>query len=146
MKKQIVVASVLALLFYPSFLKSAQANPIAPPVCKDIPSCGVAGIIIGTEVVGGILYYVVQNAAGRVHKVRSRQQHPPAHRTNEQYEEELHISSSSTGCYDLAERKSRETGKQWRVKKNKLMRGTGGVARPGYLLQWECTITTEPEN
>jgi len=79
--KKIVVASVLVLLVS-NYMMPAQANPIAPE-CKDIPSCGVAGIIIGTEIISGVLYYVVQSGAGVIHKVRAKQKMPPAHRTVE---------------------------------------------------------------
>jgi len=55
MKRKIIVVGAIALLVYPSFLKSAQANPITVSQCKDIPSCGVAGIVISTEIVSGVL-------------------------------------------------------------------------------------------
>ena len=147
MKKQIVVASVLALLVCPNYITPAQANPIAAPLCKDIPSCGVAGIVIGTEVIGGILYYIVKNAAGAVRSVRSKQRQIPAHRTNEtneQHEEKFSTTTTSARCYELAKEETARTGKKWRVKANKPIRGSGGVSKPGYLLQWECTITTAP--
>ena len=54
--------------------------------------------VIGTEVIGGILYYIVKNAAGAVHKVRSKQRQIPAHRTNEtneQHEEKFSTTTSS---------------------------------------------------
>ena len=83
MNLQIVVVVALALNACTTFLKPVQASPIAAPACKDIPSCGVAGVVIGTEIVGGVLYYVVKNAAGAVHKIRSKQQQIPAHRATE---------------------------------------------------------------
>ena len=82
MKKQIVITAI-ELLLCPNFSMPATANPIAAPACKDIPSCGVAGVVIGTEIIGGVLYYVVKNAAGVVHKIRSKQQQIPAHRATE---------------------------------------------------------------
>jgi len=145
MKRQIAVVA-LALLVYPSFSMPATANPIAAPACKDIPSCGVAGIIIGTEIIGGVLYYVVKNATGVVHRVRARQQ--PVHRSNEQYQEELIYieghQGASTECYRIAERKTGETGKKWRVKSNRRVKGTGGIEQPGKLYDWECIVTDAP--
>ncbi len=141
MKRKIVVGA-LALLFSTGFFKPAQANPIAAPACKDMPSCGVAGVVIGTEIIGGVLYYLVKTTSGVVHKVRSKQQQIPAHRS---YEEKLSTSTSSTRCYDLAEEETAKTGRTWRVKSNLPVRGTGGVSKPGHLLQWECVITDEPE-
>jgi len=79
MKKQIVIAGVLALLIYPSFGTPATANPIAAPACRDVPSC----VVTGTIVIGGVVYYLIRNTVtGVVHRVPAPQM-PPAHRTIE---------------------------------------------------------------
>ncbi len=124
MKKQIVVASVLVLLVCPQCMTPAQANPIAAPACKDIPSCGVAGIIIGTEIIGGVLYYIVKNAAGAIHKVRAIATTPPAHRTTEPGRHNVGDKVTLTGklvssrqkCEERAHEYGRDTdGGEWEV-------------------------------
>ncbi len=139
MNKTIGATIAFMLLLIPKTVV-AQTDQAA---CHDVPSC----VVTSTVVIGGVLYYIIKNTVtGETHRVPARGVSLPAHRNNQgNYEEELSVVDSSTTCYDLAERKSRETGKQWRVKKNKPMRGTGGVSKPGHLLQWECTITTQPE-
>ncbi|MDF5714828.1 MAG: hypothetical protein PUP93_13320 [Rhizonema sp. NSF051] len=85
MKRKIVAVGASILLIYSNFDTRAQA--IAAPQCKDIPSCGVAGIVIGTEIIAGVLYYIVKNAAGAVHRIRSRHQIPIHNNANSDHEE-----------------------------------------------------------
>ena len=144
MKKQIITASVLSLLFCPNYMMPAQANSIAAPACKDFPSC----VVTGTVVIGGIVYYIIKNTmTGVVQRIPAKQV-LPAHRSHEQYEEELIYieghQGASTECYRIAERKTRETGKKWRVKSNRRVKGTGGIEQPGKLYDWECIVTDAP--
>jgi len=140
--KKIAAASVLTLLLCSDFGTPAQANPITAPACRDVPSC----VVTGTVVIGGVVYYLIKNTVtGVVHRVPARQIPPSEHRTNEQYEEEFFTNASSTRCHELADEYTARTGRKWRVKLNVPVRGTGGVSRPGHLLQWECTITDAPK-
>lgn len=81
MKKKQTISIGIALVFSIITLKldKVEANPITAPACKDVPSC----IVTGTVVVGGIVYYVLENTVtGVVHRVPASQL-PPAHRTVE---------------------------------------------------------------
>jgi hypothetical protein len=118
---KIVVTSMLVLLVYPIFLKPAQANPIAAPTCKDIPSCGVAGIVITTEVIGGVLYYVIKTGAGAVQRVRSKQPTPLKSQANQSGEDyvgkvvPIGIVRDRATCEEIARRFSQERGGVWEV-------------------------------
>ena len=120
MKRKMIVVGVIALLFCPNYMTPVQANPIAAPQCKDFPSCGVAGIIVGTQIIGGVLYYLVKNAAGAVHKVRSKPQQMPAHRSNqgEDYVGKvipIGIVRNRETCEAIARQYSRERGGTWKI-------------------------------
>ena len=140
MNKTIGATVAVILVLIP---KTVVAQP-DQTACHDVPSC----VVTSTVVIGGILYYIIKNTVtGETKKVPANGISLPAHRNNQgNYESEFFTVNSSTSCHDLAERKTRETLKQWRVKENKPVRGSGGVSKPGHLLQWECTITTEPKN
>ena len=79
--KQLISIGIALFSITTTTLKSDRV--IAAPACRDVPSCGVAGMIIGTQIIGGVLYYIVENAPGVVHKVRAKQSTPPSHRTVE---------------------------------------------------------------
>ncbi len=142
MKKQIVVVGALALLFSATFFKPAQANPVVPE-CKNIPTC----IVVGTVVVGGIVYYVIKNTVtGVVQRVPAKQM-PPA-QSDEQYEEKLvNTTTKGKSCEEIASDLSKETGKKWRVIGRKIIPYTGPLWEPpGNPVQIECLLTTKPKS
>ncbi len=60
----------MAIAFSITTLQSDRVMPA--PACQDLPSCGAAGVIVGTQIIGGILYYLVKTASGVVYKTASR--------------------------------------------------------------------------
>lgn len=143
MKRKIIVVSALALLVCPSFSMPAQANPITAPACRDVPSC----IVTGTVVIGGVVYYLIENTVTGVVRRIPAKQVPPSHRSNEQYEEKL-VGTSTKGktCEEIAEDLGKETGKKWRVKNRRIIPYTGPLWQPpGNPVQIECILTTAPK-
>ncbi len=140
MKRKIVAVGALILLIYPSFDTKAQA--IAAPQCKDIPSCGVAGIVIGTEIIAGVLYYIVKSASGYVHKVRSRStgaKRPSQMNIHTQEEAEGWkldgLVDNREQCVRKALIKSEATGKRWTSKIK-----PAGIISPSGRPQYFCYL------
>ncbi|MBO3463100.1 hypothetical protein G7B40_037980 [Aetokthonos hydrillicola Thurmond2011] len=156
-RSKTVISVGVAIATLPLTLAVLCCSTVKPVVaqsetasCKDIPSCGVAGIIVGIQFIGSVTYYIVDTGHGVLKKIRAHHPSSTVHNNGEDYQEELITIKGSPGastkCYEIAEERTRSTGKKWRVKSNKLMRGTGGVAQPGKLLDWECIITDAPED
>ncbi|MBR8840193.1 MAG: hypothetical protein DSM106950_40935 [Stigonema ocellatum SAG 48.90 = DSM 106950] len=110
--KQVISVGIALFFITTTTLKSDQV--IAAPACRDVPSCGVAGIIIGTQIISGVLYYIVKNAEGVVHKVRAKQSTPPSHRTAEpgrhRVGDKVRLTGSRVSHPGECERLAREYG------------------------------------
>ncbi len=96
--KQVISVVAIALFFSITTLKldQVEANPITAPECRDVPSC----IVIGTVIIGGVVYYLIKNTVtGVVHRV-SALHVPPAHRANQNSHEEIFegLVSSEEEC------------------------------------------------
>lgn len=63
-----ITSIVLACNIFVSSIPRAQANPalVAPTVC----ATGIGCVLVGTIVVGGIVYYVWRNSKGKTYRVR----------------------------------------------------------------------------
>ncbi|MDF5716484.1 MAG: hypothetical protein PUP93_22070 [Rhizonema sp. NSF051] len=139
-KKTICIT--LAVVFCCSTIKSTIAQPV-PVLALPLVSTPVGLVFVGVVVVGGVTWYIYENS--QHHQVRSRVRYDTHahHQSNHQYSEEFSTSENATRCHELAEEKSRETGRKWRVKVHKPVRGTGLIHTKNKIT-WECTITDAP--
>ena len=138
-KKTISIS--LAFVLYCSTVQFTIAQPV-PVLALPLVSTPVGLIFIGTVAVGGVIWYIYQDRHHK--KFRSRVRYGTVHsESNNQYSEEFSTSESATRCHELAEEKTRETGRKWRVKVHKPVRGTGLIHTKNKIT-WECLITDAP--
>lgn len=150
-KARKIISIVAAIAFTTTAIGKDKA--IAAPTCENIPSCGVAGVIIGTQIIGGGLYYIVKNATGVVHYIRAKQAHPDSHRVIEPGRHNVGDKVTLTvsrreQCEQRALRYGRETdGGEWVVDKIEVVGRPGTPGRIDPLgnieeetIQYRCTI------
>ena len=78
-KQTISIGIALAFSITTTTIKPVLANPIAVPACKNIPSC----ILIGTVIVGEVMYYVIKNTVTGVTRRVPAKNVPPSHRSTQ---------------------------------------------------------------
>ncbi|MBR8839710.1 MAG: hypothetical protein DSM106950_38355 [Stigonema ocellatum SAG 48.90 = DSM 106950] len=124
-------------------MKRTIAQPI-PVLALPLVSTPLGLVFVGTVVVGGVIWYIYQDQHHRKFRSRVRYGAHAHNQSNNQYEEEFSTSESATRCHELAEEKTRETGRKWRVKVHKPVRGTG-LMHTKKKITWECLITDAPQ-
>ncbi|MBR8840415.1 MAG: hypothetical protein DSM106950_42120 [Stigonema ocellatum SAG 48.90 = DSM 106950] len=136
----------LAVVLYCSTVKPIIAQPV-PVLALPLVANPAGLVFLGVVTVAGVSWYIYENHHHQRYRSRVAPNSTVHSESGEYLEELITIKGSpgaSTKCYEIAEERTRSTGRKWRVKSNKLMRGTGGVAQPGKLLDWECIITDAP--
>lgn len=137
------ISITLAFVLYCSTVRPTIAQPV-PVLALPLVSNPVGLVFIGTVVVGGVIWYLYQDRHHRKFRSRVRYGSTVHSESNNQYSEEFSTSESATRCYELAEEKTRETERKWRVKVHKPVRGTGLIHTKNKIT-WECLITDAPE-
>jgi len=112
------ISITLAVVLCCSTIKPTIAQPV-PVLALPLVSTPIGLVFVGTIAVGGVIWYIYQDQ--HHHKFRSRiaPSGTVHNQSNNQYEEEFSTSESATRCHELAEEKTRETGRKWRVKVHK---------------------------